>query len=321
MGTRKTNKYDFVNTCFGTHHPQFGFDATETLWTSGGGPVVGWVNTKMFDATGDSAKSQGWTALILDTNGNGKRDDYVEPNQPVDPAKDKRIVRASTPSCPARSTAPSGARIARIRAPSYARSGSKSAAGRRSQSSQRAGAWLRVRGGDIDSKGVVWCRCERSPWQFDRTKCKGPLNGPKATGDHCLRAGRSISTGTRVQGIGDNSAESSYYSWARQHNHVRTRRGRAGVDRQSDRRLIALEGRKMVTLRVPYPWAYAKGPTVASTIPIPAGRDEDCGPRAAIARRGVKEGGRELRRLRRTSSCARTAREVGRAFDRRPHGK
>ena len=29
---------------------------------------------------------------MLDTNGNGKRDEYVEPNQPVDPAKDKRIA-------------------------------------------------------------------------------------------------------------------------------------------------------------------------------------------------------------------------------------
>ncbi len=29
--------------------------------------------------------------LVLDTNGNGRRDDYVEPNQPVDPAKDKRV--------------------------------------------------------------------------------------------------------------------------------------------------------------------------------------------------------------------------------------
>ena len=53
---------------------------------------MGWVNTKMFDETGDIAKSQGWTPMILDTNGNGKRDEYVEPNQPVDPAKDKRIV-------------------------------------------------------------------------------------------------------------------------------------------------------------------------------------------------------------------------------------
>ena len=71
---------------------QFGYDANDTLWTSGGGPVVGWINTKMLDETGDVAKSQGWTALILDTNGNGKRDEYVEPKQPVDPTKDKRIV-------------------------------------------------------------------------------------------------------------------------------------------------------------------------------------------------------------------------------------
>ena len=88
----KTQQYTFVDTCFGTHHLQFGYDANDTLWTSGGGPVVGWLNTKMFDETGDIAKSQGWTALILDTNGNGKRDEYVEPNQPVDPTKDKRIV-------------------------------------------------------------------------------------------------------------------------------------------------------------------------------------------------------------------------------------
>jgi len=45
----------------------------------------------MFDETHDEEKSQGWTALILDTNGNGKRDEYVEPDQAVDPAKDKRI--------------------------------------------------------------------------------------------------------------------------------------------------------------------------------------------------------------------------------------
>src|SRR5207249_8247248 len=30
----------------------------------------------------------------LDTNGNGKRDEYVEPDQPVDPTKDKRINAA-----------------------------------------------------------------------------------------------------------------------------------------------------------------------------------------------------------------------------------
>ena len=93
----KTMKYTFVDTCFGTHHPQFGYDADDTLWLSGTGPVAGWVNTKMFDETGDAAKAQGWSPFVLDTNGNGKRDDYVEPNQPADPAKDKRIVPGSGP--------------------------------------------------------------------------------------------------------------------------------------------------------------------------------------------------------------------------------
>src|SRR5918996_6480914 len=72
----KTMKYTFVDTCFGTHHLQFGYDANDTLWTSGGGQVVGWLNTKMFDETGDAVKSQGWSPFILDTNGNGKRDEY-----------------------------------------------------------------------------------------------------------------------------------------------------------------------------------------------------------------------------------------------------
>src|SRR5437762_2155926 len=85
----KTMKYTFIDTCFGTHHLQF--DANDVLWTSGGGQVVGWFDMKKFDETGDAAKAQGWTPMILDTNGNGKRDPYVEPNQPVDPTKDKRI--------------------------------------------------------------------------------------------------------------------------------------------------------------------------------------------------------------------------------------
>src|SRR5205085_8905608 len=86
-----------VDTCFPTHHVQFGFDANRTLWASSGGAgaeVLGWVNTKLLEETGDDAKAQGWTPFVLDTNGNGKRDEYVEPNQPVDPTKDKRIDAA-----------------------------------------------------------------------------------------------------------------------------------------------------------------------------------------------------------------------------------
>ena len=108
---RRRRSTRFVDTCFGTHHLQFGYDANDTLWTSGGGPVVGWLNTKMFDETGDAAKSQGWTAFVLDTNGNGKRDD-------VRRARTSRSIRRRTSastrrsmrSCRARSTDRSGAR-------------------------------------------------------------------------------------------------------------------------------------------------------------------------------------------------------------------
>ncbi len=79
-------------TCFGTHHLMFAEDANRTLWTSGGGQVLGWLNTKVRDQTGDEEKAQGWTALILDFNGDGRRDEYVEPNAPADPAKDRRLA-------------------------------------------------------------------------------------------------------------------------------------------------------------------------------------------------------------------------------------
>jgi hypothetical protein len=62
----KTKAMKHVATCFGTHHLMFAEDASRTLWLSGGGQVVGWVNTKLWDETGDEQRAQGWTALILD---------------------------------------------------------------------------------------------------------------------------------------------------------------------------------------------------------------------------------------------------------------
>src|SRR5215831_17979138 len=93
----KTGDTKLIRTCFNTHHLVFAEDANNTLWTSAGGPAqgaIGWLNRKVYEETGDEAKAQGWTPAIIDTNGNGKRDDYVEPNQPVDPTKDKRINAA-----------------------------------------------------------------------------------------------------------------------------------------------------------------------------------------------------------------------------------
>ncbi len=41
--------------------------------------------------THDEAASQGWAPFVVDTNGNGKLDDYVGLNDPVDPKKDKHV--------------------------------------------------------------------------------------------------------------------------------------------------------------------------------------------------------------------------------------
>ena len=70
----QTKKLTHISTCYSTHHLMFAEDANRTLWTSGGGQVLGWLNTKKFDETGDEVASQGWTPLIVDTNGNGRRD-------------------------------------------------------------------------------------------------------------------------------------------------------------------------------------------------------------------------------------------------------
>ena len=88
----RSGKYTFIDTCFSTHHLQFAEDANDTLWTSGGREVLGWLDTKKFDATGDAAAAQGWAPIVLDTSGNGKLDRWVEPGQPVNPKLDQRLA-------------------------------------------------------------------------------------------------------------------------------------------------------------------------------------------------------------------------------------
>src|SRR5437667_4944493 len=85
----KTKQVTTIDTCFGTHH--LNLDDKDVLWFSGSGVVEGFFNTRVYLETKDEQKAQGWTPFILDTNGNGKRDAFVDVDQPMDPTKDKRI--------------------------------------------------------------------------------------------------------------------------------------------------------------------------------------------------------------------------------------
>jgi hypothetical protein len=259
----KTKKYNFVDTCFGTHHLQFGYDANDTIWTSGGGPVLGWLNSKRFLATGDAAASQGWTAFVLDTNGNGKRDDFVGPNDPVDPTKDKRV------NAPFYSIMPSpidgsiwGAVMGNPGAVVRVTLGSNPPATALAEVFNVPPPGFGARGADIDGNGVVWVSLASGHMgSFDRRKCKGPLNGPKATGDHCPEGWSFYKyPGPGFDGIGDNSAESSYYTWVDQHDTLGLGKNVPVSTGNLNDGLIAYANGKMVVLRVPYPMGfYAKG--------------------------------------------------------------
>ncbi len=231
----KTDKFEFVDTCFTTHH--LNFDKNGVLWTSsgGGGGVVGWVDTKKWDETHDAAKSQGWTALVVDTKGDGKRGPYTEPGQPADPNKDRRLgqvfyavsVNPQDGSVwgTIRSNPGSIVRIAPGANPSETAL---------SEVYNVPMPGFGPRGGDIDSKGVYWSSLASGHLgSFDRTKCKGPLNGPNATGDQCPEGWSFYQyPGPGFEGIGENSAEFELLHLGRPAQHARARRRYAGLDRQ-----------------------------------------------------------------------------------------
>ena len=220
----KSGAITLIRTCFQTHHLIFAEDADNTLWTSSGGPaggVVGWLNRKTFEVTGDEQKSQGWTALVLDTNGNGRRDDYVEPDQPLDPVKDKRVAAAlySVAVSPTDGTVWGTS----LGFPGYV---VRLAPGAHPPETALAEVYeppmpgYGPRGGDIDRNGVFWASLASGHLgSFDRTKCKGPLNGPSATGTHCPEGWTLYAfPGPQLTNVEQpGSAEASYYTWVDQY--------------------------------------------------------------------------------------------------------
>jgi hypothetical protein len=273
----KTKKMSLIDTCFTAHHLEFAADANRTLWTSscaavcgGSAAVVGWLNTKMWDETHDAQKSQGWTSLILDTNGNGKRDSYVEADQPVDPKKDKKInvifyavapspidgsVWGAEVNFPGRivhlipGPNPPATALAEVYDVPW---GDKSPI-----------QGYAPRGLDIDRNGVVWTALASGHFaSFDRRKCKGPLNGPNATGKQCPEGWTLYpQPGPQFKGLSDSgSVEASYYNWVDQFDTLGLGANVPVATGNGNEALLVLVNGKWVVLRVPYPLGfYAKG--------------------------------------------------------------
>ena len=286
-----TKQVSLVDTCYGTHHLMFAHDANNTLWTSsgGGGGVVGWLNTKMWDQTHDEAKSQGWTALVLDTNGNGKRDDYVDAPQGVvtapsgeslgtsaaisgvpDPTKDTRLNAAFY----GLGIGPDGmiwgsvlgfpGGIVRVNPGSHPPETTLAEYYEVPWHNPKAKvSGYSPRGMDVDGNGVVWVALGSGHLaSFDRRKCKGPLNGPKAIGQHCPEGWALYPTpGPNFENVKESgSADSHYYDWVDQFDTLGLGKNTPIATGNSSDSLLALVNGKWAVLRVPYPLGFfAKG--------------------------------------------------------------
>jgi hypothetical protein len=287
----KTQKTEMIDTCYATHHLLFAEDANNTLWTSsgGGGGVVGWLNTKMWDQTHDAQKSQGWTALILDTNGNGKRDAYVEAEQKVttapsgeslgtsaaitgvpDKTKDLRLNAAFYGLAVARDGMvwgsvlgfPGG--LVRLNPGSNPPETAIAEYYEVPYNNPKAKVWgFSPRGMDVDSEGVAWVALGSGHLaSFDRRKCKGPLNGPTALGQHCPEGWTLYpSPGPNFKNVKDSgSADSHYYDWVDQFDTLGLGKNTPIATGNGSDSLLALVNGKWVVMRVPYPLGFfAKG--------------------------------------------------------------
>jgi len=230
--------------------------------------VVGWLDVKKWDETHDAQASQGWTPLIVDTNGNGKRDEgYNQPGQPVDPAKDTRVRATYYGVAPSPLDGSIWGSIM----------GVPGAVMRLDPATQLAEIYelpindpkaaehgYGPRGVNIDRDGVVWVPLASGHLgAFDRRKCAGPLNGPEAAKGRLCPEGWTLYPfpGPQFEGLADSgSAEASYYTWDDQWNTFGLGENVPMATGNANDAILALVDGKWVVLRVPYPMGFfAKG--------------------------------------------------------------
>jgi hypothetical protein len=178
----KTGKFDFVYLCFEAERIVFSDDKDNTLYFSvasnpGG---IGWVNTRLWDETHDSEKSQGWCPAAA---GIEKPGAYGVAYNPADgsvwysnvqtmPGRMIRMTRGSSP--------PSTCTTEVYEVPYDAKGSGPGGNG--------------ARGIDIDTNGVVWTplSAEGLLASFDRRKCKAIPTGKDALNGKACQEGWSF---------------------------------------------------------------------------------------------------------------------------------
>jgi len=207
---------------------------------------------------------------VLDTNGNGKRDAYVEPNDPIDPTKDKRI------NAPFYGVSPTPDGAVWGSSTGFPGSVVRLSPGPNPPSTALAEIYelpwgdpkapvqgYSPRGFDVDRNGVAWLALGSGHLaSFDRRKCKAPLNGPNATGKHCAEGWTLYPLpGPQLTGVTDSgSVEAPYYAWVDQHDTFGLGRNVPFATGNANEGMVAVVNGQARTFRVPYPMGfYGKG--------------------------------------------------------------
>ena len=237
MWDPKTEQWTMVDTCWSSDHNEFGGPPDYSLFF-GSGAVVGWINTRILDETRSEEAAQGWCPAVMDTNGDGKvTTGWTEPDQAIDPMKDHRVTfgcyyAAYNPAD--KSIWCAGVQNAGMRAEArHAPSVMRMDLGNNPPQTCKAERYepppppeiqlAGERGIAIDSQGVVWMAYRQSDHvtSFDRRKCKGPLNGPGATGAHCpegwtvyRRAGEPTFQNTKLHADDFYSLDLDQFNWS-----------------------------------------------------------------------------------------------------------
>ena len=278
--TRTPEDFTLIDTCFGTHHLQFAEDADDTLYFSGGGPVIGWLDTKVYDETGDERPGPG---LVPDGHRHQRRRPHhaaVErTGAPGQPRGRRRSTRRSTPgwwraptaSSPTRSTTRCGlsptaaSRAACVRLdrgdnpPETCIAELYSRAGREPRTATGRAARHRRRPQRRALDGAVGQRPHGQLRPQPSARCS---NGPEARDSTASATPAGPSTrprGPRFPGSTDiGSADFHYYNWVDQFDTLGLGENIPIANGSSSDSLLALDPATgdWTVLRVPYPQGF-----------------------------------------------------------------
>ena len=267
----RTQSFTLIDTCFTTHHLYFGYDADDTLWTSWGGATggaIGWLNSRRFLETRDARLSQGWSPMIVDVPGLGRRGDYTEANQPFDPARQRRIIASLYAVQPSPTDGSiwgqsMGIGFSGVDQPGYLirfiPGADPTNTGLTEIFMPPPGSFS-PRGIDVDSRGVVWTTLASGHLaSFDRSRCRAPLTGPTAaTGEQCFE-GWTLHRfpGPQFAGLDPaGSADHAYYVWVDRFNTLGLGNDVPIASTNGSESLTVLVNGQMHQLRVPYPLGF-----------------------------------------------------------------